>query len=150
MAEISLFKENAGVLTLKRVAMIGLSGGLYIGVSDYWVDQWWTDESDETTAQRYRAVSQMALGLAGAWFARKWNKDVAIGLAVGGIVGGARRLWVSEDMPSKMDDWFGDEASDSSTPPRDNNGAGRAGLPARSREGRVVFTEARQQARMRA
>lgn len=148
MAEISLFKENAGVLTLKRVAMIGLSGGLFIGVSDYWIDGWFTDETDDTTAQRYRAVTQMALGLAGAWFVRKWNKDVAIGMAVGGLVGGARRLWVSEDMPAKMDQWFGDDAT--TTTERDNNGAGRA-LPSPRREGRVVFTdEARPMARVRA
>ena len=129
-----------GPMTFKRIAVIGGSGGLFIGASDYWVDEWFADETDTVTQQRYRAASQIAVGLAAAYLIKRWNRDVAVGVAVGGLVGGARRLWISEEMPEKMQEWFGDDdtASDSSQQgtERNVNGIGAGAMP----EGHVVFT----------
>lgn len=90
----------------KRVAILGASGGLFYGASDYWVDQWFEDETDTKKQGRYRALSQAAMGIAVGYLLRKWNRDVALGVALGGIVGGAKRLWVTEGMPARMSDWF--------------------------------------------
>ena len=133
MADMTTFFQG---MNWKRLAIIGVSGGAMIGVSDYWVDQWWEDETDEKTRGRYRAAAQIGLGVGLGYVIRRWNKDVALGVAVGGVVGGVRRLWISEEMPEKMDEWFGDE--DSSTGSTSSTGAVHY-LDA-GREGRVVFT----------
>lgn len=127
----------SGPMTWKRVAVIGVSGGLFLGASDYFVDDYFVDESDVKTQARYRALSQVAIGLGVAYVVKRWNRDVAVGVAVGGIVGGARRLWISEEMPDRMADWFdSDDTTNTTTPPdRDNNGL-NAGAP----DGRVIFT----------
>lgn len=129
----------SGPMTWKRVAVIGVSGGLFLGASDYFVDDYFVDESDVKTQARYRALSQVAIGLGVAYVVKRWNRDVAVGVAVGGIVGGARRLWISEEMPDRMADWFDSDdtttTSDTTTPARDNNGL-NAGAP----DGRVIFT----------
>lgn len=88
---------QSGNLTWKRVAVIGGSGGLFIGASDYWVDQWFVDETDTKQQARMRALSQAAIGIGLAYLVKRWNKDVALGVAVGGVVGAGVRLWDSEE-----------------------------------------------------
>jgi hypothetical protein len=127
-------------MTFKRVAIIGVSGGLFLGASDYFVDDYFVDEDDVKTQARYRAVSQMALGLGVAYVVKRWNRDVAVGVAVGGIVGGARRLWISEEMPDRMADWFDSDDtttnSNNTTPPARDALGYSAGAP----DGKVIFT----------
>lgn len=124
----------------KRVAIIGASGGLFYAASDYWVDKWWDDETDTKKRDRYRAVAQMALGVGVGYVLRRWNKDAALGVAVGGIVGGARRLWISEGMPDRMSRWFDDTSA---------NGVGAGATPrAINAPERVVFSEPRRRARV--
>jgi hypothetical protein len=129
-----------GPMTFKRVAVIGISGGLFLGASDYFVDDYFVDEDDTKTQARYRALSQVALGLGVAYVVKRWNRDVAVGVAVGGIVGGARRLWISEEMPERMADWFDSDdtsSSSSSTTPPQRDGMGlNAGAP----DGKVIFS----------
>jgi hypothetical protein len=129
-----------GPMTFKRVAIIGVSGGLFLGASDYFVDDYFVDEDDVKTQARYRAVSQMALGLGVAYVVKRWNRDVAVGVAVGGIVGGARRLWISEEMPDRMADWFDSDdttTNNNTTPPPARDALGySAGAP----DGKVIFT----------
>lgn len=127
-----------GPMTFKRVAIIGVSGGLFLGASDYFVDDYFVDESDVKTQARYRAVSQMALGLGVAYVVKRWNRDVAVGVAVGGIVGGARRLWISEEMPDRMADWF--DSDDTTTPPADPPRQGGYVMGAGAPDGKVIFT----------
>lgn len=137
-------------LTLKRVATIGIAGGLTIGVSDYWVDQWFTDDTDTKSQQRKRAATQALVGVGAAYVLKRWSRDAAIGAAVGGIVGASIRLWESEDMASTMEDWFGDDAGTgssgtgtSTTTPPQNQGGAVFGE-------RVVITSPRRRASVRA
>lgn len=128
----------SGPMTWKRVAVIGVSGGLFLGASDYFVDDYFVDETDAKTQARYRALSQVAIGLGVAYVVKRWNRDVAVGVAVGGIVGGARRLWISEEMPDRMADWFDSDnttTADNNTPNQNANG-----LNAGSPDGRVIFS----------
>lgn len=127
-----------GGLTWKRVAIIGGSGGIFIGATDYWVDQWFEEETDTKSQQRMRALSQAALGLGVAYLVKRWNRDVALGVAVGGVVGAGVRLWESEDMASKMDEWFGDDANTSQQGQQGNQRTG--GAPAIPAGERIVFT----------
>lgn len=149
---MDLSKNVGGTgLTLKRVAMIGVAGGLTIGVSDYWVDQWFSDDTDTKNQQRKRAATQAALGIGAAYVLKRWSRDAAIGAAVGGIVGASIRLWESEDMASTMEDWFGDDnatgtnsgtGSNTTTPPPNQGGAVFGE--------RVVITSPRRRASVRA
>lgn len=148
---MDLSKNVGGTgLTLKRVAMIGVAGGLTIGVSDYWVDQWFTEDTDTKSQQRKRAATQAALGIGAAYVLKRWSRDAAIGAAVGGIVGASIRLWESEDMASTMEDWFGDDegtgssgtGANTTTPPQNQGGAVFGE--------RVVITSPRRRASVRA
>jgi len=128
----------SGPMTWKRVAVIGVSGGLFLGASDYFVDDYFIDETDTKTQARYRALSQVAIGLGVAYVVKRWNRDVAVGVAVGGIVGGARRLWISEEMPDRMADWF--DSDDTTNTNTNNTNLNANGLNAGAPDGRVIFS----------
>lgn len=146
---MDLSKNVGGTgLTLKRVAMIGVAGGLTIGVSDYWVDQWFEDDTDTKSQQRKRAATQAALGVAAAYVLKRWSRDAAIGAAVGGIVGASVRLWESEDMASTMEDWFGnDDTASSSSSSSSSSSTERTGGAVFGE--RVVITSPRRRAQVR-
>ena len=109
-------------LGIKRIAVIGIAGGLTIGVSDYWVDQWFSEDTSEKNRERKRAATQAAIGIGAAYIIKRWSRDAAIGVAAGGIVGAVVRLWDSENMADKMSEWFDDAQTDSppaaTNPPR--------------------------------
>lgn len=124
MAEMALLKDVGGTgLPIKRILTIGVSGGLTIGVSDYWVEKYFEGDTDEKSRERKRAALQVAAGVGAAYLLRRWSRDAAVGAAAGGIVGGTIRIWESEDMGSKMADWFGSD-SDSSSSSSSGSGTG--------------------------
>lgn len=102
-------------LSIKRVAVIGVVGGVTIGVSDYWVNQWWADDTDATSQGRKRAAAQAVVGIGAAYVLKRWSRDAAIGAAAGGIVGAVVRLWDSENMAGKMGEWFDGSSNDAPT-----------------------------------
>lgn len=144
-----LMKDVAGTgLTFKRVATVGVVGGLTIGVSDYWVEKWWEDDTDAKSRERKRAAAQAALGIGAAYVLKRWSKDAAIGAAAGGIVGGVIRIWESEDMASKMREWFDSEDSGSSGSSGTSGTSGERAGGAVYGE-RVTFSSPRERATMR-
>lgn len=128
MAESMMTRSIGGTgLTLKRVAVVGVSGGLTLGISDYWVERWidaGATEDEQKTQERKRALLQVGLGVGVAYLVKGWSRDVAIGAAVGGVAGGAKRLWDSEGLADRFAEMFDD---DTAPAPNPNPNPGRAG-----------------------
>jgi len=127
MAESSggaIVPQKLDAAALKRVAVMGASGAAYVLVSDGLVDEKFADND---SPELMRGVVQIGAALVLAKLIGKYDRDVAIGVGVGGAVSGGVRLmkhWqVDQDLRNALRQ-TNTPASPGATPPASSNASG--------------------------
>jgi len=96
----------------KRVMIAGASGAAYILVSDQLVKDRWADSEDK---ELWRGGAQLAGALVIGKGLSKYNRDAALGVAVGGSARGLYRIAQHFGIDETVDRWFSTDDSSSSS-----------------------------------
>jgi hypothetical protein len=121
----------------KRVMIAGASGAAYILVSDQLVKDRWADSEDK---ELWRGGAQLAGALVIGKGLSKYNRDAALGVAVGGSARGLYRIAQHFGIDETVDRWFSTDDSSSSSSGSSSSSSSSSGyLNAPTREA-VVFT----------
>lgn len=101
---------------VKTVLVAGASGGAYVFVSDFFLGRYFKNPDDATgdlvpgedspNAEYMRAGAQALGGLALAGLLSRYNKDAAVGVGIGAIVGAARHIAIKQDFEKNLEDAF--------------------------------------------
>lgn len=104
--------------TVKKVAVAGITGGLFVFVSDFFLDRYFKEgetDVDQENAEMMRAGAQAIGGLALAGVVARWNKTAAAGIAIGALLGAARHLFKQWDLTKTLNEWFPEDDEETTT-----------------------------------
>lgn len=96
---------------MKMGLTVGGAAVVTLGVSDFFLNRAFTATDYAENRELYRAGAQIAVGVGAYYLLRKYSRNVAVGAAIGGIVGGGLRLWQKYDMNATLARWFPERSS---------------------------------------
>jgi len=113
----SMLAKNVGGIPVKRLLIGGGAGVATLLVSDALVEKYITPGENETEAdvEVMRGAVQIIGGVGLGYALRNWSPDLALGLAVGGVVGGGLRIAQAQGWDEDVRRWWEDSPSTTST-----------------------------------
>ena len=121
----NMMAKTVGGLPVKRLLIGGGVGVATLLISDQIVEKYITPSGSETEAdvETMRGAAQIVGGLAVGYMVRNWSPDVALGIAVGGVVGGGLRIAQSQGWDEDIASWWEESPSSTTTGTARSGGA---------------------------